>query len=497
MTRRIVAVRARRGQGSLYRHRAKWLAQVVDPLRAGSLAQRRVRASFPVDPLHPTIPPAAATAWLNAQQRRIAEGLPVLTPADAAGEPVRATPKSGTMGERCESVAAGAQARLAAARSAGVASRGELSRARGQLGAVAWLRKHAHVPTVRRFLAGRPSSMTPADVLAVCNLRAATGRNGAATYSSVRSFYSHLLDMSGHQLPTLPNLRRQLALPNGAQLTPKRAAGLLYRDELQHLRVQAARLTVEAAAKAAQWHAANPTNTQGGIDADTDAVAAAATLLLLATGIRRGELLGLRWRDVIEREPAYLMIRGQESRSRGVIIRTETKTKASERRAPLNGDALAALAVMRTYGADPAADPDAPVYAIRERRRARTTHAVDTLAPLIDAQAVRDRMRSAKQSEHAARRALARERAATGYRRLSDHPLRSAVARLYDATGVNDRGLTVHSLRMAWATWHAWAGSPMAQVQAYGGWESPTILLTVYTRVSGMDPAGIAAMNRV
>lgn len=88
----------------------------------------------------------------------------------------------------------------------------------------------------------------------------------------------------------------------------------------------------------------------------------AAFVLVLATGLRKGELLGLRWRDV-DLDAATLMVRQAQAhtRARGVYASTP-KSAASRRVVPLPAFAVEALRVHRArqnatrLGAGPAWD---------------------------------------------------------------------------------------------------------------------------------------------
>lgn len=58
-----------------------------------------------------------------------------------------------------------------------------------------------------------------------------------------------------------------------------------------------------------------------------------AVLLMAATGLRRGEVAGLRWRDV-DLDKAELTVRHMLSRVDGELVLTEPKTERSRRRVP-------------------------------------------------------------------------------------------------------------------------------------------------------------------
>ena len=65
-------------------------------------------------------------------------------------------------------------------------------------------------------------------------------------------------------------------------------------------------------------------------------------VLALTTGMREGELLGLRWRDVdLDRET--LQVRGSLQRIGGSLVVTEPKTEHSKRQVALTPSAVAAL----------------------------------------------------------------------------------------------------------------------------------------------------------
>jgi len=73
----------------------------------------------------------------------------------------------------------------------------------------------------------------------------------------------------------------------------------------------------------------------------------AAYVLILVLGLRRGELLGLKWED-IDLEAGELRIGWQLQRVAGKLLRRETKTTSSEALLPLPGICAAALTVWRT-----------------------------------------------------------------------------------------------------------------------------------------------------
>lgn len=62
----------------------------------------------------------------------------------------------------------------------------------------------------------------------------------------------------------------------------------------------------------------------------------------LATGLRRGELLGLKWED-IDLERGNLRVQRQIARINGVIIEALLKTKNAYRTLPLSADAVGVL----------------------------------------------------------------------------------------------------------------------------------------------------------
>ena len=65
-------------------------------------------------------------------------------------------------------------------------------------------------------------------------------------------------------------------------------------------------------------------------------------VLALTTGMRQGELLGLRWRDV-DFEEGTLQVRGSLQRIGGKLTVTATKTQHSQRRVSLTPSAVSAL----------------------------------------------------------------------------------------------------------------------------------------------------------
>jgi integrase len=78
------------------------------------------------------------------------------------------------------------------------------------------------------------------------------------------------------------------------------------------------------------------------LDAAQDDRLEALYVLALTTGLREGELLGLRWRDV-DLEGAAVEVRGSLQRVPTGFIIAEPKTNKSRRRVGLTDDAIAAL----------------------------------------------------------------------------------------------------------------------------------------------------------
>ena len=70
----------------------------------------------------------------------------------------------------------------------------------------------------------------------------------------------------------------------------------------------------------------------------------AAFYLVMATGLRRGELLGLRWADISERE---LYIRQQLTYRKGAFVFTPPKTAQGTRRIAITSDVYAVLETHR------------------------------------------------------------------------------------------------------------------------------------------------------
>ncbi len=64
--------------------------------------------------------------------------------------------------------------------------------------------------------------------------------------------------------------------------------------------------------------------------------------LELATGLRRGELLGLKWEDV-DLESATIHVRRQVARIDGEVVETPLKTKNSYRALSIGADAVEIL----------------------------------------------------------------------------------------------------------------------------------------------------------
>ena len=62
----------------------------------------------------------------------------------------------------------------------------------------------------------------------------------------------------------------------------------------------------------------------------------------LATGLRRGELLGLKWTDV-DLDRGVLKIQRAISRQNGKVVEAPLKTKNAYRTLPLSADAISVL----------------------------------------------------------------------------------------------------------------------------------------------------------
>lgn len=62
----------------------------------------------------------------------------------------------------------------------------------------------------------------------------------------------------------------------------------------------------------------------------------------LATGLRRGELLGLKWSD-IDLDRGILHIRRQILRQNGKVVEAPLRTKNSYRSVPISKDAVEVL----------------------------------------------------------------------------------------------------------------------------------------------------------
>ncbi|HEY7053539.1 MAG TPA: tyrosine-type recombinase/integrase [Mycobacterium sp.] len=72
-----------------------------------------------------------------------------------------------------------------------------------------------------------------------------------------------------------------------------------------------------------------------------------AVLLMASTGLRRGEVSGLRWSDV-DLDKGELRVRHTLSRVDGELVLTEPKTERSRRRVPLHAGVVAQLKAWRT-----------------------------------------------------------------------------------------------------------------------------------------------------
>ena len=82
------------------------------------------------------------------------------------------------------------------------------------------------------------------------------------------------------------------------------------------------------------------------LDAAKDLRYFSALALMASTGLRRGEVTGLRWCDV-DLERAELRVRATLSRVDGKLVLTEPKTERSRRRLPLHAGVVAALKAWR------------------------------------------------------------------------------------------------------------------------------------------------------
>lgn len=70
-------------------------------------------------------------------------------------------------------------------------------------------------------------------------------------------------------------------------------------------------------------------------------------ILAITTGLRQGEVLGLRWRDLRLADPASVTVRKQQARISGEWVYKEPKSRKSRRQVPLPGVAVAALKAHR------------------------------------------------------------------------------------------------------------------------------------------------------
>lgn len=86
----------------------------------------------------------------------------------------------------------------------------------------------------------------------------------------------------------------------------------------------------------------SPEQARAFLDAATGDRLEALYVLALTTGMRQGELLGLRWADV-DLDAAALHIRGSLQRLDGVLVVAETKTNRSRRQVVLTPSAVSAL----------------------------------------------------------------------------------------------------------------------------------------------------------
>ena len=66
----------------------------------------------------------------------------------------------------------------------------------------------------------------------------------------------------------------------------------------------------------------------------------------LATGLRRGELLGLKWTDV-DFEYGAVMVQRAISRQNGKVVEAPLKTKNAYRTLPLSADAISVLKIQK------------------------------------------------------------------------------------------------------------------------------------------------------
>ena len=416
--------------------------------------------TFPPDPDDPTLVPKAAQAWLDEMRRRKVNGeAPPAPQQPASPDPAPSKPAKGaTVGSLLASqVAAAAHGRQLLVAS-GRAGRGELSKYDDLLTLNTWLQVQADHPAVRAVLSRQPRFVDPADFEALLALRASTrieqGRlvQKPVALQTVRLAAYALRGVAESVTDEMPPLRKGWQKRLTVKHSAVAADAVPTMSELAALEraVQACLRSHSAAVQdSIERFGLLPRRSQG-VKARVLAAAAAGVQLLLATGLREGELLGLRWRDV-DRVNNTVTVRQQRRRvAGGAWVTSETKTKAGQdRTVPLTDhgreavDFLAALSA----GVD---DPDCPVLSIPVRRRPQP-----------------------------------------GAEPSPPHPvglaaLAGALDKATAAAGLGEWNL--HRLRKAWATKLAFNGVPEMTVQQVGGWTDVNTLKRVYQQVRSSDP---------
>ncbi|MDQ3694288.1 MAG: site-specific integrase [Chloroflexota bacterium] len=119
--------------------------------------------------------------------------------------------------------------------------------------------------------------------------------------------------------------------------------------------------------------------------------------ILLREGMRRGEALGLRWRDINwEAGSAHIVqsVVVDKNKAGGVLIQPRTKTKAGARTVQLTGGTLAALRALkdrRTWADNPAQkpSPDRLIFSVRDGGPINPNNIVRNFNAIIKAKKLR------------------------------------------------------------------------------------------------------------
>ncbi len=413
------------------------------------LGGQRLLATFAIDPDDPMLLPRAASAWLDAARRRKVNGDVADVPVPAAAATSRAT-----VGSLMAAAVAAAEQSRAILLAAGKAERGALSAAAMTMAAGGWLEAQANAPEVKTVLRLQPRFVPVPALLALLQLRGSTRLDAAKRLVKARAS-AQTVRLLAYELaaaaPELPELPRGWQRRVGTWRRPDDKP-LLTIAQLAQLEAAAVsemhKGDAAVAAHAARFGALPKRSDKAAVR--RDAAAAAGVVALLSTGLREGELLGLRWADVSMRAKT-LTVQRQRRKVAGAWVESGTKTKAGQGRVVgLSDVALDAIRTLAAIvGGDPA--PDSIVMTLPVRRR------MAALNSLNEPQSI------------------------------SIAALRGALDRVAAAAGLPRQ--TLHSLRKHWATRLAWQGVPEAVLQRAGGWDDVATLRKIYVQVSASDPA--------